>query len=259
MKPNNNEPVDIVALRRQVILLILTVASLLGVVGTARSLSFGPFPTKGLLYATYFGYSLLVLAFLHFAVLTWNEVLKERGRRLWPNLPRYLEYVYATIISISLAQVLFMSSQFADFVTLAVGTKPELISKLSRQAELHLIDDCPKGGEFFTKAYCEKLKKIVDSNNPDQYITSIVIFDDEFLDHIIARKAVPTPPGASIVNIRSPISIHANAIRTLYEYSAPPQDTVNSRAFRWLAFLLLPLGIGIRILKTSVELFWSSK
>lgn len=256
MKPDKPEsPSEVAESRRFALLAILASASFTGLVLTALSLSTANFPVNGRLYVTYLWYSVCVLVFLHSAVFLRSAMLASRGRALSRNLPRYLEYAYALLLSVGLAQVLFMSSQFSAYVTLVSGDESELVSRISKQASLHLNEDCKKGGQFFTKDYCEQLQKIVDSKSPNQYITSVVIFDDKFLAHTVRREMRPAGHSAMLVDVPSPIARFANAIRAQREYATSPVAPNHSRAFSWIAVLLLPIGIGLRVLKTSVELF----
>lgn len=240
---------------------IATILSLLGLLFTAGSIIDGPFPAGFELYVNYFLYSFFILVFLHSLFFTLNGISKHKeGRTLSRNLPRYIEYTYAALISIGLAQVFFMPSQFADYVALRFGDEQEIVNRIIQQASIHLNDDCPKGGIFFPKEYCEKLRKIVDLKEPRQHITSVVINDHEFLNHpILTEFRAAGPGGFANVPVKSPIARDVDALRALKEYGVFPQSTKTSHAFRWIAIILLPLGIGLRVLKTSIELFGDLK
>src|SRR6266850_3292802 len=177
-----------------VILIMVSSLSLFALVVTASILLSGPFPSRQGLYYIYFGYAFSVVVFLHAAFFAWNSFVKHRGQALSKNVPRYLEYAYAALISIGLSQVVYMSSELYEYIGLSAGTDAELVERIREQASSHVKDDCPKGGEYFPAGYCEKLRGIVGASVPSAYVNSSVIGDDEFLDHAIRRDAVGGGP-----------------------------------------------------------------
>ena len=61
--------------------------------------------------------------------------------------------------------------------------------------------------------------------------------------------------GGIFVGIPSPIVPMMKLLYSREEYRKLPIDSVTSNAFTWVALLLLPVGIALRLVKTSLELF----
>lgn len=216
----------------------------------------GPYPTGKGLYYTYFTYFVFTVIVLHLGFFALNTQKKlKTGKTLSKNLPKYLEYIYAALLTIGLTQIFFLSTQFAAYITLVSGDEPTIIKEIMQQSRSHLAVDCPKGGEFFTDEYCEKLQQIVDAPSPDTYITDIMLTDYPFLNHAIRKDFHATQGGMVEIYVFSPIKKYADSLRAIKEYGGACHPATTNDAFKWVAFMLLPIGIGVRILKTSVELF----
>lgn len=221
------------------------------------SLLTGPFPIGSGLFVNYLMYSSLVVVFLHCFFFTWNNYLLDaRGRTLRPQTTKYLEYVYAVILALGLAQVFFVPSLFADYVSYTVGNETQIARQIQSHAADHLANDCAGGNEFFTAEYCDKLKTLADTKDPVTYVRQNVLRDAAFLKHPIGKETRVVPPAGSIeVDQFSPIWKDANSMSALLEYAGYPKTSPVSRAFGWIAFMLVPIGIALRVVKTSLELF----
>ena len=160
------------------------------------------------------------------------------------------------LLSISLAQVYFLSSQFAEFIATVSGDEQQLAKAAVEAARKHVAQDCPNGNPYFPAAYCEKLQKLATSPDPTKYISGVVMPDKTFLTHAIGKKVVGGGfSGVAEVDVTSPIAKIVDSYRARIEFSAAPSPGGSSKAFAWLLVVLLPLGISLRILKTSLELF----
>ena len=173
---------------------------------TLGFLTRGPFLTGLSLYATYFAYAVSLIVFLHAAFFFRARVLKDRGKTLDKRVPKYLEYAYAVVISLSLAQIFFLAPRLADYLVFVTGDNEILLNRIRAQAQKHIRDDCGKFGQYyFTLAYCTKIKEIADAQDLNALLFSSVVDDDAFLHHAIGRKFVPAPPGSAWVDEYSPI------------------------------------------------------
>lgn len=234
---------------------ILLGCSALGLIITTAQLTIGPFPSAPILFTVYFIYSVCALAFFHALFFLANLLsLRIRGYTLSSRYPKYLEYVYAALISVGVLQVLVMAPQFSDYITFRRGDDAALYDQIAKQAQTDVAERCPKGGEYFTKHYCDKLRRIVEAQNPQDYIHSAVLRDHEFLTHAVGVSYVVSQSGPQAIKEVSPIFHHADALRARREYGAMTPSR-GGRALAWIGALLLPLGISLRVVKTSLELF----
>ena len=92
------------------------------------------------------------------------------------------------------------------------------------------------------------------ASDPAKYIEREVIPDKAFLSHTVGFQVVPIRTG-KVVEVFSPILRLVDAYRARIEFNARGVAIGSSSAFSWLFILVLPLGIGLRVLKTSLELF----
>ena len=226
-----------------------------GLLVTAIPLTIGPFPSPSGLIRVYLGYAASSLVFVHAFYFSLNLLsVRLRGRTLSQRQPRYLEYAYAVLISVGLINVVVMAPQFSDYIAYRRGDDNALYAQISQQAKSDLRDRCANGDRFFTKDYCEKLRRIAEAEHPRDYIEASVLNDHEFLSHITGLSYAVTQGGPQPLNEVSPITQHANALKARREYgAATPSPT--GRALAWIGVLLLPIGISLRVVKTSLELF----
>jgi hypothetical protein len=230
---------------------VLAGATTLVIGGT---LTVGPYPVGGMLYLHYLAYSLAVVALLHGLFFSINiNRIQRTGRTLNRNTPRYLEYVYAALISVGFAQVYFQPRQFSEFIDYATDTNEQLVKRIRDQATAYLHNQCRNNDPFFPASYCAKLQLIISSKSPYAYLLTEVATDRQFLGHAIDYVTVPGPPGR--VELPSPIAKDVNQLLARHEFAAARTPLPSSRLFNWLGLLLLPVGIGLRVLKTSLELF----
>ena len=230
----------------------------LSALAAGRELLVGPFPMRESLPSVYFVYSLSVLVSMHLVFFVWDWAASEGSAPEWPrNLPKAIEYLYAGLISFGLVQVFTSSPDFSRYVTFSKGTDTELVAAIVQQARIHLRDDCASDINYFTNEYCEKLEAITQSASPAHYIKRRVLEDRSFLDHVTGVAVGASQGGASVGNQYSPIRGLANALKAARHNRKSGSGDANGAA-RWLAMLILPVGISLRFLKTSIELFGSA-
>lgn len=220
------------------------------------SLTRGPFLTGPSLYLAYFTYAACLLMFLHAAFFFASSVLKGRGKKLDKKVPKYLEYAYALVLSISLAQIFFAAPRLADYLVFVSGDSNVLLNRIRETAITHVRNDCKiVDKKYFTEAFCAKLKEISVADDLRQFIFRTAIHDVEFMHHAIGTKVVPAGFGAAVIDVYSPIVFDIENLEALEIYKTEKEYTFANNIFGWIAIMLLPLGIGLRLVKTSLELF----
>jgi hypothetical protein len=223
--------------------------SLMAIFLTGGDLLLGTFPIGNALYWTFLVYTVATIAFAHFLFFLLGRKINppHRGR-----LPRYVEYAYTVIISLGLAQVFFSAPQIASYVRYVGGEESRLVEKIVKQAQAYAQNECKTNDANFTSIYCFKVTLIAMASEPRDYITKYILPDQEFLDHVV-RMVGGGPAGTVIV--MSPIRTYAAQLRALNEYSVRPTLGDLSGVLAWLALMLLPVGIALRFVKTSLELY----
>jgi hypothetical protein len=209
------------------------------------------FPSRQFFAVTFFGYSAAAVVFVHAILFFANLESREiRGRGLGKDVPRYLDYVVTILIAIGLIKIFFSEDIFAKYIEEVNGTRQEIATKIVRQADAHLKEDCGTKKEF-TLTYCKKLDAILNTKNIDDYIVTTLGRDTEFLEHPIGYQA--TAQESTI--LRSPIERYVNQYTTLTEYSVAPYRSSQKSAWDWVALVLLPFVLAFRATKTSLELY----
>jgi hypothetical protein len=217
-------------------------------------LAAGRIPVGGGLYALYFGYAFFGIAACHIWFFILNRALRDSRSTHRKRLPKYIEYAYAAVISIGLAQVFISSTRIVDYLLVTVGDEDFIAGQIHSVARGYVVKECLNPGtvQRFTKEYCAKAKQIAEATEPKEFILKEVLEDRNFLNHVVAIIAAG-PQGA--VSMQSPIKEYADQLNALRGYSARPIPTNLGSAFSWIALLLLPIAIALRLTKTSLELF----
>jgi hypothetical protein len=233
------------------------------------------------LWLVYFIYTISVVLLLHIVIFGSEADLAKKGRHLSKRFPKYLEYAYISVISVSLLQIFVFAPRMADYVTWLQGDEAYLANQIKRIAGSYLNDECINRGTkkhvktgleqytdfYFTDEYCLKLKKIVEAPDVQNYILNVVTPDEDFVHHVISiqpgafsnyrcpdiETGQPTDP---ICN-RSPIEDLVSRFEIVREFVSAKgiSDSAGSNRLAWIGMFLLPIGIALRLAKTSVELF----
>jgi hypothetical protein len=224
------------------------------------SISFWPLSFLYLLYAISW------MVFLHSFFFHWAAARAQSGKRLSKSFPKYLEYGYTLVVSVSLMQIFFFSPRVADYVAWSYGDEQHLIASIKNTAKTYVEDDCKTKGtktvsrwfrvplEYaYTPEYCAKLQRIVDANDPADYVLTAVLPDREFLDHAIEEQVNTDATSYTY----SPIRDYVTRLKILRELKSQgtSHDSRLANALAWIGLLLLPLGLALRLVKTSLEIF----
>jgi hypothetical protein len=247
-------------------------------------------PSANFLSWTYLIYALVLVVFIHSIFFALEATLAKTDRHLWKTVPKWLEYAYTVVVAMSLFQIFFYGSRMADYVIWRWGDETYLGNQIKLIAEAYLHNECINLGAksqresvydiflnmhvienvqfYFTPEYCAKLKGIVDASNTQEYILHSVIADRQFVDHII-EEVYPIDMGTRYEQsseefgqvemgfLQSPIRELVHQFETVHEYIVmkAEAESAGSNVFAWVGMLLLPLGIALRGVKTSLELF----
>jgi hypothetical protein len=171
------------------------------------------------------------------------------------RIPKYLEYAYALILSLGMFQILFVGNEFSDYVKAVVGDDRYITSDIVEVANGNLKKECAKRSPYFTAEYCSRLAEIVASKDPRTFLIENIVTDEAFLDHEIGQRFITSIHGTAVISVKSRI---AELSRALEIASGPPYTDFSNKhsgSLIWLTMLMLPIGIALRILKTSLELF----
>ena len=141
------------------------IASTFGISILGLALFTGAVPHLEALYAIYFGYAVLTVIFLHSAFFSTAIALKSEGKQLSKRTPKYLEYAYAIIISVSLLQIFFMKPRFIDYMTLVWGDEDSMVLEIKDEAQWHFRNCSPPDPFLYTTYFCSELKKIIEAND----------------------------------------------------------------------------------------------
>lgn len=203
----------------------------------------------------YFVYFCLSTSLLHAAFFLLNWSMKARGSRSRTKLPKYVEYFYTAVIATSLCQIFFAGPRLADYITARSGGEERLLASIRSKAETHFKTSCVKTDPIrFTPAYCQEVFRIATAPDLKRHILDTVIKNVAFLDHVLGYNVVSGGFAAAATPINTPMK------QDIYRLSALDIVAHTSHAstiglFSWLAIMLLPIGLALRLVKTSLELF----
>lgn len=220
--------------------------------------------SKSALYIDYAIFTVATILGMHFVAFIFPWALGIQPSR---RVPRYLDYAYLLILALGLFEVAGFSSRYYLYLTSMWGTEDQIASRVLTLAESQIEESCgkkrdemvgvaPAWESGYTEDYCTQLKKLAASPRNE---TDLLLFeaDRRFMDHVVLRVATPAPPGgdADVSEFRNPITEHLEHLRWLKTFSSYLPDDQSDTRLRWIWLLLLPVGIGLRALKTSLELF----
>ena len=133
-----------------------------------------------------------------------------------------------------------------------------LVKRIGEQANTYLKEDCrdPKKRDYFTKDYCTKVLKITKADDMRAYIEQVLQYDLGFLDHPINDVVAPMAPGGSTtVHVMSPIREWVEDYKSIRSLRVAPKEAAPGSFISWITIILIPAGLALRTVKTSIELF----
>ncbi len=180
------------------------------------------------------------------------------------RLPKYIAYANIAVLTFGLFQIATAAPVYRLYLTSLWGTEDQIAQNISVLAKSEVTQFCGKGPldtiagpsrwiTYYPEAYCKKLKSVSAPNNLNKI--RALAHDSEFLKQIVIRFET-TNNGEFYQNTyQNPIAAdvrHLSQLRTLSTYSANPLSDAREKV---VALILLPIGIGLAALKTSLELF----
>jgi hypothetical protein len=106
---------------------------------------------------------------------------------------------------------------------------------------------------YYTPEYCEKLRGIANAPNISDYVSRVVLRDDEFVEHVIEDSS-----DTEFARLKkSPIKDLLRRLEIVRDFDKAKgnTDSRGDNRLAWIGMLLLPIGIALRLTKTSLELF----
>ena len=212
--------------------------------------------------------------FFHYGIFTVMTAVALHcaafGHPLWfetqmsKRLPKYIEYANVVILMFGLLQIATAAPVYRLYLTSLWGTETQVAQKISALTKSQITDNCGKGQQStragtslwitdYPEAYCKKLQSLSVPNNMDKILA--LANDSDFLTQIITRVETSDNGQFHEMTFQNPIAgdvAHVSQLRTLSNYSADPLSEARAKV---VALLLLPIGIGLAALKTSIELF----
>jgi hypothetical protein len=245
-----------------ILLLTFIVGPIIAMIWIGKSFLVGPFPGRGAMFAMYAAFFVLFVYELHLFFVVAPRVFKKN---LPKNTPKYLEYVYLVIISFGLLQIVTFPSKFSSYIFGVAGDDNTILQQI-REAAGDLSKQCNSTNEYLTQNYCSKLKEIAASADLGTLLKTKFLDDYEFRTHAIGDRpvrwwAIWEGPKYDDMMIEHRVLVFSkfpelfDNYRALTEYKMYKGDETQETTLAWLGMLLLPIGIGIRMLKTSIELF----
>jgi hypothetical protein len=98
------------------------------------------------------------------------------------------------------------------------------------------------------------LRVIADAPNLAELLLTTVAKDRDFLDHSIAMVNT-SPDRYHPTGVIASFKQYIEELRSERAYATVRVDTAGSHALTWLSIVFLPIGIALRLVKTSLELF----
>jgi len=234
---------------------LLIYVSVIAAGGSGMQLVVAPFPTSQWLYITYFVYTVSLIVFFHACFFAANQLsMLTNEKPLSKRVPKYLEYVYAAVISLGLLQVFFASQGLADYINYTTGGEESILSRARTQARNYLANECNVHSEFFPKDYCDKLRVIAEAPDLAEFLLTTVAKDRDFLDHSITIVNT-SPDRYHPTGVIGPFKQYIEELRSERAYATVRVDIAGSHALTWLSIVFLPIGIALRLVKTSLELY----
>jgi hypothetical protein len=215
----------------------------------------------------YMYYSLCTIILVHVLFFGWKRSIETEGRRLPKSLPKYLDYIYTIVVALGLFQVFAFTPRYADYMVWLQGDQIAVAERIKAIAVGYVSNECVNKGTrhvpgrwwesdldyHYDTEYCAKMKGIADAEDLIEHLSKNVVRDYGFLERAIESSW----NGENAWAKGSPIEGLALRFRLLEE-SARAKDSVNpllGGALAWVGLLMLPIGIAIRLVKTSLELF----
>jgi hypothetical protein len=220
-------------------------------------LIFGPPPEW--LYVVYFTYVVFAILFFHaicFGLNLWLKRRKYKNRKL---LPKYLEYVYAALVSASLAQIFFVAPRVGDYLTFLEG---DATTEKTLKEEALVLKQRVCTGVVTPVKVCKHLDIIIKTNDPMLYASDVLWGDKEF-ERYVEEWTKANPPTFKIgpIELSDPLARSSKLLQAISlshakdVYKKSGIDSRKLSAFAWIGLILLPMGIALRLAKTSLDLF----
>jgi len=207
-----------------------------------------PFPDWLIpLYITYVITSVLLIHSLIYALANWLRDRKCNGRE---KLPKFVEYLYTVIVSASLVQIFFMGPRIADYLAYMSTDEPTLIHEIQVVAQEQVQSVCGLASPKQLAQYCKNVGAIAEGRDVKDFLRATPLQGTDWgytywVEQIKKSFWYKQP---ELLNLLRRLSI-------IEDYTLAPLKSKAAGAFAWIGMLLLPIGIALRLGKTTIELF----
>lgn len=224
----------------------------------------GPTPATlplSLVAIFYLGYAAGVIATMHAFLWAFATYRAAKMRPISKNYPRYLDYAYAAVMLIGLGQIFVSGTELARYYHSRLESEHDIVRNIKTLAQATVDRDCQVRNQYFTEDYCDKMSTI--AATPDDRLKALVlsrfIADRAFMTHIVGTDTAMafSKAGSTIreVKLRNPLAEPIALLKVRVDYENMKASEDGKATIGWIGLLLLPWGIGLRVVKTSMELF----
>jgi hypothetical protein len=216
------------------------------------------------LVATYLIFCLSVVAALHFTAFGLFNFFHTRPSK---SLPKLIEYASIAVLAVSLAEIITFAPSYYLYLKQINGNDQYILQQIAAKSQAEINEYCGKGNlvshngrvtteTYYSDAYCQRLKDLTNPLTARSFVIS-AYEDKTFMSYAPTKTAASTPGSNEIryTTVRNPIDYLIDDVGIMNNFRLYAEDEPSKAVLKWLSMLLLPFGIGLSLLKTSIELF----
>ena len=210
----------------------------------------------------YLAYAIGAIATMHAFLWTFATYREHKAQPISKNYPRYLDYAYCAAMAIGLGQILVFSTELASYYESRLESEQDTIQTVKEMAQATVDGDCSRPhNNYFTDDYCDKMSTIATAPNDElkRLLLTKFLPDQAFMAHVVGTGTLMSYTfGGGIprqVPLRNPMAEPIARLKVHEDYKSLKTGDDAKAAIGWLGLLVLPWAIGLRVVKTSMELF----
>jgi hypothetical protein len=246
------------------VLAVAATASYLVTIVAVALLITGDVHTAAELVATYLTFCVSIVAALHFTAFSLFKLLDNQPSK---SLPKFIEYASIAVLSVSLAEIITFAPSYYLYLKHINGNDESILQQIATKAKSEVDEYCGRGKlvsqygrirteTYYSDAYCQRLKDLTNPLTARSFV--IAAYEDKtFMSYTPTETATSTPGSDEIhySSVRNPIDELITDVGIMNNFKLYAEDEPSKAVLEWLSMLLLPLGIGLSLLKTSIELY----
>jgi hypothetical protein len=210
----------------------------------------------------YLVYAIGAIATMHAFLWTFVAYRAAKARPISKSYPRYLDYAYAVVMALGFAQILVFSTELARIYNSHLENEQDVVRTVKDRAQTMVDQDCLKPrSKYFTDEFCDKIGTIAATpiDQMKHLLLTTFVTDQAFMTHVTGTgTAMAFTVWGTIpreVSLRNPLAEPIARLKVRDDYESMRTSDDAKLAIGWLGLLVLPWGIGLRVIKTSMELF----